>query len=199
MDLLQAMALVLAEQRVVEENNLELAKLCKHWIANFLDRHPTLAAKYSAQLDRQREMANNVQSLRDNFCKLQRLLRKHGFQSNGIYNMEEKGFVLGYSAKAKLICRCGRRPPRVTQDGTRELVTVIECCSAGLVVLPSFVIYKGAGQYMGWHSETSDPEAVFASSPNGWTNDELGLEWIKYFDTHTSSNGRPRLLILDGH
>jgi len=52
---------------------------------------------------------------------------------------------------------------------------------------------------MGWHSETSDPDAVFASSPNGWTDDKLGLKWIKHFDTHTSSNSRPHLLILDGH
>jgi len=86
-------------------------------------------------------MANNEQSLRDYFCKLQHLSRKHGFQSNGIYNMDEKGFVVGYSAKAKLICRHGRHPRRVTQDGTRELGTGIQCCSAALVVLPSFVIY----------------------------------------------------------
>jgi hypothetical protein len=69
MDLLKVMALVLAEQRVVEENNLDLAKLRKHWIANFLNYHPTLAAKYSAQLDRQRAMANNAQSLGDYFRK----------------------------------------------------------------------------------------------------------------------------------
>jgi hypothetical protein len=68
-DLLKAMALVLAAQRAVEENNPDLAKLGKHWIANFLDRHPTLAAKYSAQLDRQRAMANNAQSLGDYFRK----------------------------------------------------------------------------------------------------------------------------------
>jgi hypothetical protein len=69
MDLLKIMALVLAEQRVVEENNLDLAKLRKHWIANFLNCHPTLAAKYSAQLDRQRAMANNAQSRGDYFRK----------------------------------------------------------------------------------------------------------------------------------
>jgi hypothetical protein len=108
---------------------------------------------------------------------------------NDIYNMDEKGFVLGYSAKAKVICQRGQRPPEVTQDGNREVVTVIESCSADLVVLPSFVIYKGAGQYMGWHSETSDPDAVFDSSPNGWTEDELDLEWIKHVETHTFSSG----------
>jgi hypothetical protein len=44
--------------------------------------------------------------------------------------MDEKRFVLGYSAKAKVICQRGQRPPEVTQDGNREVVTVIESCSA---------------------------------------------------------------------
>jgi len=80
---------------------------------------------------------------------------------------------------------------------------VIECCCAALYVLPSFVIFKGAAHYMGWHTETSDPEAKFAYSPNGWTDDKLGLEWLRHFDKHTrdrqGGNGRPRLLILDGY
>jgi hypothetical protein len=52
---------------------------------------------------------------------------------------------------------------------------------------------------MDWHSDTSDPNTVCASSPNGWTHDELSLEWIKHFNIHTSRNRRPRLLIPDGH
>jgi DDE superfamily endonuclease len=40
-----------------------------------------------------------------------------------------------------------------------------------------------------------------ALSENGWTNNALGLEWIKHFNTHTRSCvvGTYRLLILDGH
>jgi len=199
MDLSMEMALVLAEQRTVKQNNPELLKLRQHWIANFLDGHPTLAKKIWVLLDWQWVMSNNVQSLCDCFRKLQRLLWKHRFQSNDIYNMDAKGFVLGYSAKIKVICRRGSHPPRVTQDGTQELVTVIECSSAGLVVLPSVVIYKGAGQYMGWHSETSDPDTVFASAPNDWSDDDQGLEWIKRFYTHTFSNCLPLIQILGGH
>ena len=40
-----------------------------------------------------------------------------------------------------------------------------------------------------------------ALSDNGWTTDELGLEWIKHFNKHTKekTKGSRRLLILDGH
>jgi len=86
-----------------------------------------------------------------------------------LYNQPSyaKVTILSYSSNAKVICRRGRRPPCVTHDGTWVMLTVLECCSAGLIDLPSFVVVKGAGQYMGWHSEISDPDAVFASSPMG--------------------------------
>jgi hypothetical protein len=38
-------------------------------------------------------------------------------------------------------------------------------------------------------------------SKNGWTNNALGLEWLKHFDAHTKTRkvGVYRLLILDGY
>jgi len=129
---------MLAKQHAECENNPNLEQLGKHWVSNFLKRHPKLAAKYGARLDRQRAFANNLPTLRDYFCKLQRLIRKHNFRPEDMYNMDQKGFIIGYSSKAKVICRAGRRPPRVTQDGTREMLTVLECCSAGSYMLLLF-------------------------------------------------------------
>lgn len=38
-------------------------------------------------------------------------------------------------------------------------------------------------------------------SENGWTNNDLGIAWLKHFNTHTVDHtvGRSRLLIIDGH
>jgi hypothetical protein len=60
-----------------------------------------------------------------------------------IYNFDEKGLILGYSSKAKVICRAGRRNPNISQDGSRELITVIEAISVAGLVIPSWVIFKG--------------------------------------------------------
>ena len=40
-----------------------------------------------------------------------------------------------------------------------------------------------------------------AYSEKGWTNREIGVEWIKFFDKNTreKANGRHRLLLVDGH
>ena len=53
-----------------------------------------------------------------------------------------------------------------------------------------------------WYRENPFPsDWVIAVSENGWTTNELGLEWIKHFEKHSRSRtiGVKRLLILDGH
>ncbi|KAJ3455983.1 hypothetical protein MRS44_017465 [Fusarium solani] len=62
----------------------------------------------------------------------------------------------------------------------------------------------GAGQYhlANWYQESNLPgDWAIATTQNGWTDNEIGLEWLKHFDRCTAkrSNSRYRLLILDGH
>ena len=173
----------------------------KHWLSRFLNRHPELSSKYSEQLNRQRALAGNPKVLNDYFRKLRHLIRIHDLQPDQIYNMDEKGFLMGQSAKAKVICRTRRRNPRVTQDGSREMITVIESVNASGFVLPPFIIYKGTGHYMGWYQFIEPEEASFAYSSKGWTDEKLALRWLKdIFEFKTQrKDGKPRLLILDGH
>jgi len=46
-------------------------------------------------------------------------------QPENIYNMDEKGILLGQALKVEVICRKGRMNPRYTQDGHCEIVTAI--------------------------------------------------------------------------
>ena len=95
--------------------------------------------------------------------------------------MNEKGFLLGVSAKCRVICRKGRKNPKYTQDGNRELITVLECVSAEGVVLPPLVVTKGAHHYIGMHIKgQGGPGWVYGHSPKGWTSNEVGLGWLEY-------------------
>jgi len=114
MDLLLAMAKALAQQRADEEEDPILAGLGKRWVGNFLKRHPELAAKYGTQLDRQWAYTSHLPTLQAYFRKLKRLVCKYNLKSEDIFNMDEKGFIIGQSSSAKVVCRAGRRPPRVT-------------------------------------------------------------------------------------
>lgn len=68
--------------------------------------------------------------------------------------------------------------------------------------VPPFLIVQGVNHLANWYSETDLPHNwVIKPTSNGWTNNETGLEWLKHFDKHTSSQakGSYRMLVLDGH
>ena len=82
--------------------------------------------------------------------------------------MDEKGFLLGILAKCRVICRKGRKNLKYTQDGNRELITVLEYVSAEEVVLPSLVVTKGVNHYREMHiRDQGGPEWVYGHSPKG--------------------------------
>ena len=95
-----------------------------------------------------------------------------------------------------------RTRPNLIQPGDREWVTVIQgICAAGYAI-PPFIIYKGRFHISAWYEEATIPyDWKISVSENGWTNNALGLEWLKHFDAHTKARqkGSYRLLILDGH
>ena len=179
----------------------------KNWITRFLNRHPQLGSKFTTQIDKKRINASTPEVIKHHFRRLGAVIREHNLTGDDIFNMDEKGFMIGLAARCKVIYnQLGHKGPiKVAEDGNRELLTVIECVSASGVVLPPLIIYKGSNHYMGWHQFTRQyPEAAefqFSYSPKGWTSRLLGFEWIKqlFHPSTMSASCRPRLLIIDGH
>ncbi|KAF5201710.1 Pogo transposable element [Thalictrum thalictroides] len=111
---------------------------------------------------------------------------------------------MGVLATAKVVTGSGRRGrPFFTQPGNREWVTVIESVNSQGWAIPPMILFEGKVHLSTWYKETQLPaDWVIGVSENGWTNNELGLIWLKdVFDKYTKSRtiGRYRLLILDGH
>ena len=67
------------------------------------------------------------------------------------------------------------------KDGNRELITAVETVSADRAVLPPMIIYKGKAQLAQWHKYLleEDKDTIFSFSPKGWTNQVLGVEYLK--------------------
>lgn len=105
-----------------------------------------------------------------------------------IYNMDEKGFLMGRSGRVKIICRRGKKRNFKTQDGQRELITVLETVSAGGFVIPPTIVYKGEAQYAGWHALVKKGDnTYFSRSPTGWSNSKIGLDYLeKNFEPNTA-------------
>jgi len=96
--------------------------------------------------------------------------------------MDEKGFLLGVSAKCRVVCRKGRNNPKYVQDGNRELIIVLEYVSLTEVVLPPMIVTKGVNHYIGTHIKGQGaPGWVYTYSPKSWTLNEIGLAWLEYY------------------
>ncbi|EGU71712.1 hypothetical protein FOXB_17779 [Fusarium oxysporum f. sp. conglutinans Fo5176] len=175
----------------------------KRWASNFIKRHKELKTRFFRRYDYQRAKCEDPTEIRKWFKLVENIIAKYGIHLADIYNFDEVGFLMGMIASGMVVTGSERRArPKSVQPGNREWITVIQAINAEGWAIAPFII--GAGQYhlANWYRESNLPDDwAIATSPNGWTDNELGLEWLKHFErcTNTRSVGRYRLLILDGH
>jgi len=113
----------------------------KNWITRLLDHHPVLPV---ASID----SICNPRIILDHFRKLGNIIRKGNIQPRAITNVDEKGFIMGYSKGTKVITSRGQKNPR---DANREFLTAVEAVAADGYVFPSFLIEKGKKHHIGWY------------------------------------------------
>jgi hypothetical protein len=175
----------------------------KRWAHNFVKRQPELKTRLFRRYDYQRAKCEDPTIIRGWFRLVQNTIAKYGIRSDDIWNFDETGFMMGVIMAGMVVTGSERQGrPKSVQPGNREWITVIQAINAEGQSIAPFII--GAGQYhlANWYRECDLPgDWVIATSQNGWTNNELGLEWLKHFDRSTTnrSTGPYRLLILDGH
>jgi hypothetical protein len=128
---------------------------------------------------------------------------KYGIQDDDTYNFDESGFMMGMISTRAVVTSSERRGrPKSVQPGNREWTTVVQGINAMGWAIPPFIIFQGKHHLSAWYKESSLPhDWVIAVSENGWTTNELGLQWLKHFDEHTKKRviGAHRLLIIDSH
>ena len=124
---------------------------------------------------------------------------KYGVADADIYNMNEKGFVMGIADCFKVIIR-GNTASFNVHSGNRDWVTLIECISSRGSILPAYFIFQGAQIQQAWYAAIADEKTTIRVSPNGWTDREIALHWLKeVFHPQTSrTQGVYRLLMSMG-
>ncbi|KAL9563829.1 hypothetical protein ACKAV7_012071 [Fusarium commune] len=181
----------------------EMPPVGKRWASNFVKRHKDLKTHFFRKYDYQRAKCEDPTIIRNWFRLVANIIAKYGIRPDEIYNFDETGFMMGVIASGMVVTGAERRGrPKSVQPGNREWITVIQAINAEGQAIPPFII--GAGQYhlANWYRESDLPgDWAIATSPNGWTDNEIGLEWLKHFGRCTTkqSKNRYRLLILDGH
>ena len=112
---------------------------------------------------------------------------QYNIQPHNCYNMDEKGFLIGYLQKVrKIFPKALMQQQKLLgtgQDGAREWITLIATICTDGSSLPPALIYKAvSGDLQGtWLQEYNQTEHLcwFAGSPNGWTSNKLDMSWLQ--------------------
>lgn len=182
-----------------------------NWVTRFLNRNKdTLITAWTTPMEPGRHKADSGEKYRLYFELLHQKMDQYNVEPAHTYNMDEKGFAIGVTGRSKRIFDkqlYGKKQFRQSlHDGHREWVTLLAAICADGTALPPGIIYAAAGRAVqaSWVGEI-DPKKHsihFTTSPNGWTNNDLGLTWLEQvFDRYTKPKARRkwRLLIIDGH
>jgi len=181
----------------------DASRVGPRWANNFVDRHNELTTRFRRRIDYQRTQCEDPDVVNAWFRLVRNVVDKYAILEGDIYNFDETGFQMGILSGAKVVTSSERRGrPRTKQPGNREWVTVIQAiCADGWAAPPYFVV-KGRNHLLPWYQDSRfQPEWRVHTSENGWTTNEIGLDWLKHFDYSTKrrTRGVYRLLVLDGH
>lgn len=171
-----------------------------NWTTRFLQRHK-YDKKLQKKLHSDRQTSEDLSRVAEYFQKLSDVYQEEGILPQDIWNMDETGFRIGVG-KDQLIVTKRKRAHYFGIPENRESATAIEAISAGGQYIPAFLIVAGQVHMAQWYAQPElNPDTAIRPTASGYTNDQVGLEWIEHFDKHTVKKrvGKKRLLILDGH
>ena len=81
------------------------------WISRLLDSHPQLTSKFTTQVQKQWILASYPSVVKACFKKLCPTIQQRQILPQHIYNMDEKGFLVGIASRVKVICVRDRKSP----------------------------------------------------------------------------------------
>jgi len=124
-------------------------KVGKTWLENFLNRNPDLSLAKPSRLDPKRAKNFNPTVINHYFDQLEELHAEfNGIPPEHIWNMDEKGIQMGGGRKnigRKYVYPKAQRKKYIMRNDSLELVTILECVSAGgAAVPPSFCLQSGS-------------------------------------------------------
>jgi DDE superfamily endonuclease/Tc5 transposase DNA-binding domain len=185
--------------------------MSKSWVSRFLNSNQTaITPHWAPAMDKVRHHADSEDKYRQFFQLVAEKMEEYNIKQRNTYNMDEKGFLLGVLGRSKRIFSKAKWDSRevrtALQDGNREWITLLACICADGSALPPAILFAAANKAIqsAWVEdiEAIQHQVFISSSPNGWTNNDIGLAWLEQvFNRYTKVKAKRswRLLILDGH
>ena len=176
----------------------------KNWISNFINRRLEIKSKFNRKYDYQRTQCKDLIIIGDWFRLVHNVKMKYGIDNDDAYNFNEAGFQMSVIRTARVVTSSeARNRLKSTQPGNHEWASIIQGVNSCGWTIPPYIIFEGQEQLEAWYDEDYDlPRGTSIKlSHNGWTNNDIGYEWIQDFNKHTKHHIKERyhLLIINGY
>ncbi len=119
------------------------------WVTRFLNRHSSeIFSRWATGMDQDRHAADSMGKYKLYFDLLERKIAHYSVESRHIYNMDEKGFMLGIVGRSKRVFSKAmykqKRVRESLQDGNREWITLLATVCADGTALSPGIIFQSA-------------------------------------------------------
>ncbi len=172
------------------------------WANTFIKRTPALEVKLGRTYECQRRLCEDLKVIGAWFELVRNTINKYGILPQDIYNFDETGFQMGQISASMVVTDASQpgRPKQVKPTNTQWVTLIQGACADGSTI-PPFLVFKGKELNHTWFHQGLPSTWAFTVSPNGWTTDQIGFQWIQHFEKHTRQKtvGSKRLLVLDNH
>jgi DDE superfamily endonuclease len=167
-----------------------------------MNRHNELHSIIPEAIEAVRIKESSYAVLQKWFDDVHFLIQTHNIRSENTYNMDETVFSLGSIKATRVVLDKTERSRYSAQPGRQEWISVIECISMDGMALHPMIIFKGKTLSKSWIPRNTPLDWMFSCNMSGWMSNEHCKKWLfENFEPNTreKANGRPRLLIFDGH
>ena len=195
--------IIRARQEGFDSEVPTITPLGQNWVRNFIQRHPELKTVVGKTIDKARIKGTTVAALQNWFDAFETVvINDDNVLPENVYNMDESGFSIGTINASRVIVNTQIGQRYQANPGRQEWVSAVECiCMDGTSISP-MIIFKGEKLLSNWIPGGLPKDWVFACNSKGWTSNEHGLAWLQQvFEPRRreKAQGRPRVLICDGH
>lgn len=172
--------------------------LGRDWLKNFMARHH-LSCRMPEATSLGRATAFNKTTVGEFFDNLTKVMDRHKFPPNMIYNVDEIGVTTVQTPKQVVAEKGKKQVGAITSAEKGELVTVVCAVSAtGNAVPPMFIFPRV--RYKDHFITGAPPGSIGTSTRSGWINEDTFAEFLEHLVDHIKcSTEQPVLLILDNH
>ena len=192
----------------------------KNWVDRFITRHEDqLHTYWTKHLPGNRAGAVNPTNIRSWEDIIEEEVVVPGIRPEDMYGMDETYMPPEFAQMRRVIAGKGKSIQYEQGGSSRQTITVLATICADGSTLPPNVIFKAARLVPEWFDDnvanatyvtkhfshlldkTNLYHSRITTSKNGWTDQNIAMDYLRVFDEQTrgKADGRTRVLFLDAH